>query len=373
MLACLGDAVDPCVQKMKFRSHVSTPCVAMPYLDLSAACRKCAHAFRSASRVQSRCAIALILFALYTSSYADYVTFPFSPADAKIAFDRIASTARNAPVGTVLAASDAAPSLAAETGCNVTRTITVAGVLASNVSTNIPTYQTNVAGVGVRYQVTGAWNESWKVPKTETLPPYSSTNQNWFIRAELVVTGPVGSGAVTNLPSMTFSFTGPCIKPVTAIIPTTTTANSVVAARGCTVATPNISVAFPDVPVSTFSTIGSTGPAKPFQIQVSCGANVNAFVTLTDATDPTNVSDTLSLTPTSSAKGIGIAIFDAQNNRLSFGPSSATQGNVHQFSLGSTSTAPDTVTASLTARYVRTGNITAGPANSQAILTMSYQ
>jgi len=101
--------------------------------------------------------------------------------------------------------------------------------------------------------------------------------------------------------------------------------------------------------------------------------STNAYVTLTDATNPTNTSQVLSLTPTSQASGVGVQILNG-TTVLGYGPDSAAPGNTNQWYAGNIAVGTSRFTIPLSARYVQTGaTVTPGTANAQATFTMSYQ
>ncbi|WP_233809511.1 fimbrial protein [Paraburkholderia sp. HP33-1] len=145
----------------------------------------------------------------------------------------------------------------------------------------------------------------------------------------------------------------------------------------CGVTTPSIQVPLGSVPLKSFSGVGSTSPIQPsFNIALSCaggsdGVVTSVYTTLTDQTNPANESNTLSLSASSTASGIGIQVLNG-NNVISYGPDSAVVGNPNQWLAGSTGNGAFNIP--LTARYVQTApNVTAGTANGIATFTMSYQ
>jgi type 1 fimbria pilin len=142
------------------------------------------------------------------------------------------------------------------------------------------------------------------------------------------------------------------------------------------VTTPAVTVPLGSVAQSTFTGVGSTSQAKSFNIGLNCAggaANVTAsvYTTLTDQNNPGNVSNTLSLTSSSTAKGVGIQVLNG-GTVISFGPDSAVVGNTNQWVAGQTGNGGFIIP--LTARYVQTASaVTAGTANALATFTMGYQ
>ncbi|WP_186079529.1 fimbrial protein [Burkholderia gladioli] len=146
----------------------------------------------------------------------------------------------------------------------------------------------------------------------------------------------------------------------------------------CRVATPQVTVPMGTMTTAMFTGIGSTTFSRRFDLALACsggypGTSTNAWVTLTDASQPGNTSTTLSLTQNSSASGIGIQIRH-DDTVLGFGPDSATVGNTNQWFLGRIDQGMAEIRVPLTARYVQTGaRVGAGSANARATFTLSYQ
>ncbi|WP_241300127.1 fimbrial protein [Burkholderia stabilis] len=144
----------------------------------------------------------------------------------------------------------------------------------------------------------------------------------------------------------------------------------------CRVTTPAITVPLGNVRASTFTGVGSVSTGQPFNIVLECaggetGTVTNVYTTLTDHTNPGNVSDTLSLAQDSGATGIGIQVLNG-STVIKYGPDSSAAGNTNQWKAGEAGNG--TFTIPLTARYVQTApKITPGSANGLATFTMSYQ
>lgn len=248
------------------------------------------------------------------------------------------------------------------------------------------TVPTSVSGVGVRISTIGggtAGLPSGYLPLRGTLS-IKSSDTTWNLDStgtfELVKTGPISAGTYT----LPYNWTG--IKIGAANSPFSmnfiqgeyTSAPSFVTKPGptCTLATPSIQVPLGTVPSSSFSTVGSTSPKQSFNISLNCsggyaGNTVSLYTTMTDQTNPANVSDTLSLTTTSTASGVGIQIFNG-SDAIKYGPDSRIAGNLNQWFV--TQAGVGTVNVPLSAAYVKTANtITAGSANAIATFTLSYQ
>lgn len=146
----------------------------------------------------------------------------------------------------------------------------------------------------------------------------------------------------------------------------------------CRVATPQVTVPMGTMTTAMFTGIGSTTFSRRFDLALACsggypGTSTNAWVTLTDASQPGNTSNALSLTRESTASGIGIEIH-RDDTVLGFGPDSAALGNTNQWYMGNIAQGQAGLRVPLTARYVQTGaKVGAGSANARATFTLSYQ
>ncbi|MFM0300881.1 fimbrial protein [Paraburkholderia sediminicola] len=322
--------------------------------------------------LQTLCAGLLMLCSIHAQ--ADYVHLPYVKGWTdnfdNLAFSASFSPSRDISIGTVLQSVNANGKISYNVTCPVTRTVTVTGTPVSGMT---DTYQTNVPGIGVHFYVTAGWSGGnyTSVPSTQDLPASSAGPVNFYTRADLVVTGPVGNGTLTTLPSMTLNYTGTCITDPAYNSPHSQSLNTgtTIAGRTCSVTTPSVNVALPTVFPSNFST-GSAG-ATPFSLGVSCTQGVTVKVTLTDASNVGNTSTTLGLAPDSSAAGVGLQILSG-STPIAYGPDSAVAGNVNQWSAGTTTGGPMNIP--LTVRYIRTtGAITPGTVKGAATFTMSYQ
>ena len=100
---------------------------------------------------------------------------------------------------------------------------------------------------------------------------------------------------------------------------------------------------------------------------------LTAFITLTDATQATNRSSTLTLAQNSKARGVGIQVL-RNNVPVSFGPDSGSLGNANQWNAGQVAQGQNSLKIPLSARLVQTaGSVTPGVAYGRATFTMSYQ
>jgi type 1 fimbria pilin len=117
----------------------------------------------------------------------------------------------------------------------------------------------------------------------------------------------------------------------------------------------------------------NTGPvgATPFKIGLNCVKGTNVNLTLTDASNVSNRSTMLSLSPDSTGGGVGLQILNG-SEPVAFGPDSTDIGNTNQWSAGTASGGITDIP--LTVRYVRTASpLMPGTVKGLATFTMSYQ
>ncbi|NLP61776.1 type 1 fimbrial protein [Paraburkholderia sacchari] len=142
--------------------------------------------------------------------------------------------------------------------------------------------------------------------------------------------------------------------------------------------TPNVNVPMGTFKTTDFPTVGSLSPgaAAPVNIQlVNCPAgtadpnsqggqihSVQYSITPSAGTVATNVA---ALSGSPSATGVGIQLFDPSGAVLPLSTPQTVSG--YDGTVGGNYTIP------LTARYYRTGTVTAGPANTTMTVTLSYQ
>jgi type 1 fimbria pilin len=326
-----------------------------------------------------RGAIGLLLMA---GAPAIAQTVNYSPATLSFSPAGPYSVPRDAAVGSQVARAQTTAT-AAGISCALIETATVNG---TEVAAGSGIYQTSVSGIGVSFYVV---NGASQTLLTSTGGGYTSGTISApgngslpGMQANLIVTGPVVSGySLTSLPSVTVTFTptGSCSWS-TGIANTlaTSAGNSAVVPITCTVTTPTVSVNLAVVSLGALGAVGKTAGDTSFPIGLSCAAGANVYITLTDATTPTNTTSLLTLDSTSTAQGIKLRILNSAGP-VNFGPDSAAPGTTHQWFLGASSSING---IPLTVQYYRddtnpagTGSATlsAGSVHAQATFTMSYQ
>ena len=236
-------------------------------------------------------------------------------------------------------------------------------------------YKTGLDGIGIKV----AWANSvsgnpdidsllvnWPASNAGTTSNFTYGPMGRF-RVQLIETGQVSAGSF-NLPSKLA--TGNYGSAEINVLQLSNSA-TFVAAPACTVQESTVSVTMPVASGRYLASVGATTGDKGFSISINCPSPVSVSMTMTDAANPLNVSNTLSLSPASTAKGVGYQIV-YNGGPISFGPDSAIANNVNQFSVGTVGTA-GILTIPFVARYVRTGAITPGTADANATFTMNYQ
>ncbi|MGK9176057.1 type 1 fimbrial protein [Yokenella regensburgei] len=136
--------------------------------------------------------------------------------------------------------------------------------------------------------------------------------------------------------------------------------------------TPDIQVDLQKHASTEFTAVGTTSPATPFNFEIkNCDPNINSVnytfkpgpgVTLVSAG---NSDQHITLDSTSSASGVGIQVLDAYDTPVPFN-TKITYGGYNKTTGGS-------YTIPMKARYIRTGAISAGTANSAVEFTMTYE
>jgi type 1 fimbria pilin len=255
--------------------------------------------------------------------------------------------------------------------CGALGTIRMQGMGTYN--STYSTYSTNIPGIGLRIYQYDTTNH--RLPYDYTgWASQTSINTGVGFLLELVKTGNVTSGG---------AITGPIVQFLSlvnnSVVMAILTLNSAVVVNPtiptCKVTTPTVQVPLGTVPRNTFTGVGSTSPQKQFSIGVNCSggsSNVVAtmYMNLTDQTNPANVSNTLSLTSDSTAKGVGIQIRSGGTVQ-NYGPVSTTI-TPGQTPVGTSLNG--TYNIPLTANYVQTDNtVVGGSAKGLATFTMAYQ
>ncbi|AMV46692.1 fimbrial protein [Paraburkholderia caribensis] len=246
-------------------------------------------------------------------------------------------------------------------------------------------YQTNVAGIGIRYTFDSAQCNATHVVMTNGQAqvgcyfsgpldgPYQ--NANITVTPTLVVTGTIAPGtkALSTVPAVTIMYTS-------SDQDTSWNKGSLYtgAATGqfvhatCSISQSNVYVYLPNAGTKAFASgIGAVTPSQPFQLSLDCATGAKVLITLTDSVNPSNRTNTLTLSSDSTAQGVGIQVLNSTGSPVSFGADSAAPGNANQWLIGDSPNGK--LLVPLGARYVRTGTVSAGSIKALATFTMSYQ
>ena len=280
--------------------------------------------------------------------------------------------ARDVAVGTVLFRGMVAalPSSGSFANCSspgtASRVVSGASLISS--TGNVYTYATEIDGIGVRFlDISGTGTRYWGGGAGESW----ASSWSWggtTLGVEVVRTQPASnkatSGTASDASSGTMTLDG-------LLVATIRFAPFAVAVRTCDVTTPAVALTLQRVHTSQLPAVNSTYGDTNFNIGLNCVAGVKVAITMTDASKPDNTSTTLSLSPASTASGIGYQIVN-NGVPIAFGPDSAAIGTVHQFVV-TPSTVAGSYNLTFSARYIRTGTIVPGSADGLATFTMSYQ
>ncbi|MBE1160518.1 fimbrial protein [Dyella acidiphila] len=242
-------------------------------------------------------------------------------------------------------------------------------------------YPSGVDGIGYVVSVAEQDYNGWFPLTSPRTFMYQGTSDYWtwmgtYAKVMLVVTGQLKTGTYT-IPGQTIITSNVYNVAGTALVtpPGSITLNSAsitIAASTCKMTTPNNqSVNLPTVGQAALAAAASgAGGGAGFHIGMNCDAAVKLYVTMTDASNPSSVADTLSLAPGSTAKGVGVQV--SGSTPVSYGPDSSIKGNTNQWQIGESATAM-TYDIPFTAAYVRTGAVTPGSVQAKATFTFSYQ
>jgi type 1 fimbria pilin len=278
------------------------------------------------------------------------------------------SAARHA-VGTVLYFNQAQAVLATAVYiyCDVgTYSYSVNG--ARQVTSNRSTYDTGVQGIGIRfYRAQGASGLRSYYGPTDT----GTYAGNWrfdnaYFGFKLVVTGSVGSGRING------SARGAFDQENWTVVDTFVFSDGPITQPSCSVTNSSIAVTLPSADAASLSAQGATTEATPFNIALNnCDQGTAVSVTLTDASNISNRSATLSLAPDSTAAGVGLQLLNG-STPIAYVPDSASAGNQNQRFAGTAS--GSSMTIPLTVQYVRTDKaLTPGTVRGLATFTIAYE
>ncbi len=234
-------------------------------------------------------------------------------------------------------------------------------------------YDSGIPGVGIMYFANGR-----QLPfETPYSFPYTDVS-GWTGRLLLVKTGPItqsgslaglrGGGYLTshdNYEWRSFQFTG---------------GTNVDAGRPtCRVVTPTVPVPMPKAMLREFGGIGSTLGEQGFKISLDCSGGRPQITTavrgvLMDQSDPSNRSTALSLSPGSTASGVGVQVLHGGQVLSYGGDGSDGDDAMDQARWFAGRTGNGRFDIPMSARYVQTlPQVTPGSANAKATFVLSYE
>ncbi|PSV12969.1 hypothetical protein C0W93_04435 [Photobacterium leiognathi subsp. mandapamensis] len=126
--------------------------------------------------------------------------------------------------------------------------------------------------------------------------------------------------------------------------------------------------------INEFPSVGSLAEGKSLSVRLSCKNETVVSAVMTDQSSPGNTSNTLTLTDTSTAKGVGIQFFHKDDPKaIVYGPDNNTADQSNKWYIATADKDEDLIDVNFTAKYVRTGDITAGEASGIASVTFIYE
>ena len=225
-------------------------------------------------------------------------------------------------------------------------------------------YNTNISGIGIRFSS----NAYFENPSNTFSYNAQTSYVDWYGgNIQLVVTGPVSSGALT--PGTIGVVTLQGSDGVYRDGLTATLTDGTINALACSITTPQLNFIIGDIPASTFgSTVGTTpaGAQNTQNLGLSCSAGTNITVSLSGVQNPDSANPSvMALTGQGSAgtaKGVGVQLL------YNGAPLSINSPLLLKRSSGGQETLP------LTARYYQTlTSVESGSANATATLNLTYQ
>jgi type 1 fimbria pilin len=314
----------------------------------------------------------------------------FSPSQSTITLSGTIDVPVNAAVGTVLWTS---PTVYSDMrgGNTVYKESAVEMTTLNKLSANTY-YPTNIPGVGLLWQIkllAPAYSSGWTraLGTGQILAPNADVRDGSIayqqaVYVQLVKTGNISGNKTLQFPSENLlRFRYNCLSCTHWNIAISGQMN-VHVGPSCSVKLPDQTVPLRQVSVATFKGQGSTSDPTPFSIDLACsggapGSKVDAYVTLTDSTTPSNRSNVLTLSGADKAAGIGVQI-KYKDAIVSYGPDSNEIPNTNQWLAGTVNQAEGETLfrIPLTARYVQTAataaGIIAGAANAKVIFNVTY-
>lgn len=287
---------------------------------------------------------------------------------------------RNTPVGTPVGSvmsvgSGSARTIVCSGGASYTH-LKFGTALTPSDSSGI--YKTNIDGIGIK-----VWDDFYSsdvvTVENNIKRWYLITNASSYIggawltniKARYYVIGPVTAGniSVSNIVVEAWANTATTTSGGAMYNKLTMSGTAIVNASACE--TPDISVNLNKHKKSDFPSVGSTSATTPFTFKINNCSTGMTSVNYTFKPAPgitLNGSGTgqyLSLDASSTASGVGVQVLYENGANVPF--------NTKNVFAGYSKTIGGSYTIPMKARYIRTGNIRSGSANSAVEFTMSYE
>ncbi|WP_458763796.1 fimbrial protein [Cupriavidus basilensis] len=244
-------------------------------------------------------------------------------------------------------------------------------------------FETGIPGVGYALQTANVNGEFVPIGAEPTVFPAGKVGMSgwgYYQQVTLVVTGSIPTGNY-RVPDQTILTLGAMLNGTVVsnrasigMYPLSIT----VTAKACTITSGAANtVVMPQLVTYSLKAVGDVSATKsaPFSLGLKCDGSVSVYATLTDATDPANTSNILSLAKNSTAAGLGIQIMKKGTTiPLNFGPDSAAKGNKNQWLVGTSAASGSVISVPFEARYIKTEEtIKPGTMSALSTITFSYQ
>ncbi|WP_261373949.1 fimbrial protein [Yersinia aldovae] len=234
-------------------------------------------------------------------------------------------------------------------------------------------FDTNLAGVGIKFEVTGNPGVCTMLDTTKivcTINPTPKVQRVHFvIRRNLFKTAPIQEFGPINIPQGYIKYylenDGPGnAKNLPGILDA---ASGIVNKNGCTLDTPNLNFNLGEHQQNTFKGIGNTGQEITQPIILSCNPKTKYSLKVNDTS--TGVPGVIKLTQEPGvATGIGVQLL-AGKNRVP-----VVLGSAQEMGTSMAGSKDSEQTIDITARYYQTDTtITPGKANASATFTVTYE
>ncbi|MGX8892248.1 fimbrial protein [Enterobacter cloacae] len=273
---------------------------------------------------------------------------------------------RDAPVGTVIFSGAASNTGTYLSGCTnplmLGFSMRYNNAALSSYGNHV--YNTNVSGIGIRLSSNAYFENPSNTFSSSAQTSYVVWYGGWV---ELVVTGPVSSGALTPGPigAVTLQGSDGIYRDGLTVQLTGGTIN----ALACTITTPQLTFPIGDISAAAFGSVVGTTPAVAQNTQnlgLNCSAGTNISVSLSGIQNPDSANTSvMALTGqgnSGTAKGVGVQLL------YNGSPLTLNSRLLLKQSAGGQETLP------LTARYYQTlTSVESGSANASATLNLTYQ